>query len=113
MALLSRGALTKPAKRRVERHPIAECGDDAFVGIQAMGAKDLLALQTAYGSQVDVSNTDFVFDLFARCLVGEAGEKMFADAADARETINLSLPALQDLVKACLAVSGVDTKEKN
>lgn len=116
MPAISKAAFLKPLRRKTERYPLPEYGEDAYVCLQALTSRDIQAIQQAYGSSPDSGNVAFVNELFYRCLADDDGKPLFDSAADAGETMNLSLPAMETLVEACLRVSGIQSKreeEKN
>lgn len=112
MACVSKAAFLKPLRQRVEKFSLPEYGDDAYVVIQALTSKDLLALQALHGTTAESSNLDFAHELLCRAMVDDSGNRIFADAAEVRDGIDLSLPALESLVERVMAVSGIKT-EKN
>lgn len=113
MPAITRDGFRKPAKLKVEKFPLPEFGDDAYVNLRALSAKDLIRLQKQYGEKADTGNLAFAYDLLSSCIVDDGGTSLFLDAADAEHGLEVSLPTLQELVQACLATSGIDTTEKN
>lgn len=112
MPSVSKSAFLKPLRRKSERYPLPEYGEDAYVVIQALTSQDVVALQQAHGSNPDSGNTSFVNELFYRCLADDNGSPIFDSAADAGAGMNLSLPAMESLVEACLRVSGVNHRRE-
>jgi hypothetical protein len=112
MPCLSRDSFLKPLSLKRERHPLPEFGEDAYAVVQALTSKDLLSVQAAFGKAADTSNLDFAFDILSRSLVDDQGVRLFGSAGEAKEGINLSLPALEGLVKAAMDVSGIGTQEE-
>lgn len=113
MPCITRSDLGNPGLVDAEKHPLPECGADAYVCIRPLGSQDLLQLQKKFGTEAETGNLDFAFDLLARCLVDDNGVILFLGADDVRENFNLSLKSLKGLVEDCLLVSGVRTTEKN
>lgn len=107
MPCVSKSAFLKPLRQKTEQYPLPEYGEGAYVVIQALTSKDLLALQEKYGTSASSANLDFAFDLLSRSLVDDSGSPIFVDAGDAKEGVNLSVPAMESLVEKVMEVSGI------
>jgi hypothetical protein len=99
-----------PRTPSITHVPIPECGMDAYACIRPLGAKDLQALRAKHGADVDTENRPQVFDILARSLCDESGALLFADAAACQDAFDLSLPALEALVRAISKHSGLTEK---
>lgn len=112
MPAVNKSAFRQPLRRQRERFALPEYGDDAYVVLQALTSRDIVALQNAYGQTPDSDNLDFVYELFHRALVDDEGRLLFESAADVAAHLNLSLPVLEHLVESCLHVSGIQSARK-
>ncbi len=113
MPCVTKKAFLAPLTPHREKVELPECGDDAYVWVEELSSKDLLAIQQTQGKEANVSNLDFVYDILARTLRGEVGEPLFADADDCREHFGLSLNSLERLALRVLKISGLQVAEKN
>jgi len=94
------------------KYPLPEYGEDAYVIIQEMTSKELVEIQTKYGSQESTSNLAFVHDVFSRTLTDDNGTRLFANVEDVEACLDISLPAMEALMVAVLTASGIETKQE-
>jgi hypothetical protein len=112
MPAISKAAFFKPYRCNKEVYPLPEYGEGAYVVIQALTSRDIVAIQKAFGSSPDSGNQAFVNELFYRCLVDDDGKPIFDGPDDVAATLDMSLPAMEHLVETCLRVSGIQSKRE-
>ena len=106
MGCVSKDFFSTPRRLKSEKYTLE---GDNYVVIQELTSRELVEIQTAYGSAESTTNLAFVYDFLARVLVDDAGVRLFADAADVEAHFNMSIPALENITEFALKVSGVNT----
>ena len=112
MPCVSKSAFLKPLRQKTVQYALPEYGEGSYVVLQALTSKDLLALQEVYGKNPSSSNTDFLYDVLSRSMVDDGGQRLFTDAADCKAGVELSVPAMESLLKAVFETSGIAYKDE-
>lgn len=115
MPCVSKAAFLKPLRQKTVQFPLPEYGEGSYVVLQALTAPELLDLQAKYGKEPSSDNAGFLYDVLCRSMVDDSGTPLFADAAECKAGVALSVPAMEALLKAALDVSGIShrSEEKN
>lgn len=115
MPCVSKAAFLKPLRQKTVQFSLPEYGEGAYVVLQALTAPELLELQGKYGKNPSSDNVGFLYDVLALAMIDDGGQRLFADAAECKAGVALSVPAMESLLKAAFEVSGIShrSEEKN
>lgn len=108
MAALTKGDLKQPRKIRVERIPMHRwMGDDDFVCLRPLSARDLRDLRKEEGAMPELGNLSFVYALLWRSICDEAGNRLFESSQDVADGFDLPIDALEFLTDEAMRVGGL------